>query len=450
MSISRLRWRAASAPIAAAAVLALAVGCSPAHTAGATAAHQLTARQAIILAARQSQRVHSVSASIDLRSAAVTMSGTVQVRLKPYLADGSFRASAGGQRIPVAEILTSKAIYLKFPALSGQPGRPWMKISFSALTGNLRSAFQQLFQSLQNTNPLTQAAMLAGATNVRAVGTQSVDGVPATRYTGSFPASAVLARLPSAWRAAGRKALQGLRIKTVNFNAWIDVQHQVRRLAIVEPIPGQTVAVTMTITSINQPVHTTLPAASQVATIPASALRGGCLAALVACGAGHGGGPVWYPGTGSYAGHGVSFHYPAGWLRGSPGGPSCGSGCGQLWATGVGLDPPDSIYIFANRLGTRVTAQNLSVATPSVTRTVRWGFRRDGDRLLAGPQAITVGGMPGLRFQGTQSHPAGKQTLTIVFNGMTGYFITCQSTPAQARAVQQGCAQVLRTFKVRS
>jgi hypothetical protein len=32
---------------------------------------------------------------------------------------------------------------------------------------------------------------------------------------------------------------------------------------------------TMTITSVNQPVHVMLPPASQVTTIPASALRGG-------------------------------------------------------------------------------------------------------------------------------------------------------------------------------
>ncbi|MDR3035221.1 MAG: hypothetical protein LBV78_19355 [Kitasatospora sp.] len=406
----------------------------------------MTARQAIILEARQSQRVHSISATIDVRSPAVTMSGTVQVRMKPYLAAGSFRASADGQRIPVSEIQTGQAVYFKIPELSGRLGKPWMTISFSGLPGKLRSGVPQLFQGIANSNPLTQATMLAGATNVRAAGMQAVDGVPTTHYTGSYPVTATLAKLPSSVRTAERKALQGLGIKSVSFNAWIDARHQLRKLAIVAPIPGNATLMTMTITSVNQPVHVALPPASQVAAIPASALRGGCLARLAACSAGHGGGPVWYPGTGSYAGHGVSFRYPAGWLQGTPGGPACGC----QWATGVGLDPPDTIYIFGRRMGARVTAQNLSAVTPSVTRAVRGGFRLAGDRLLAGPQAITVGGMPALRFQGTKTHPDGQGTLTIVFNGMTRYDITGDSAPAKARAVQQGCAQVLRTFKARS
>ncbi len=165
---------------------------------------------------------------------------------------------------------------------------------------------------------------------------------------------------------------------------------------------------------------------------------------VAACAAAHGGGPGWRPGTGTYAGHGVSFRYPAGWHQTTP----LGGGRPLLWTIGVGFDPPDSVYIAAHPTGTRVTAQNLSTFIPSVTRAVRLGFRHAGDRLLAGPQAITVGGMPGLRFQGTETNPVGKDTLTIVFNGMTWYDITCAYTPAKARAVQRGCAQVLRTFKV--
>ena len=177
--------------------------------------------------------------------------------------------------------------------------------------------------------------------------------------------------------------------------------------------------------------------------------RAGILALLAifgpaACAAAPGGGPGWSPGTGTYTGHGVSFHYPAGWYQTTPPGGSRP----LLWTTGVGFDPPDSIYINVYRIGTRVTAQNLPVFIPSATQVARSGFRRAGDRLTSGPQTITVGGMPGLRFQGTQTNPIAKVTLTIVFNGMTRYDFSCVYTPAKARAVQRGCAQVLRTFKV--
>jgi hypothetical protein len=154
--------------------------------------------------------------------------------------------------------------------------------------------------------------------------------------------------------------------------------------------------------------------------------------------------------SGVYSAHGVSFDYPPGWRQASP---ATLTGCGQgqcLWSDGVALDRLDSVNVTASRLGARVTAQNLSAVTPSVTRYIGGDFRHLGGRLLAGPQAITVSGMPGLRFQGAAKvgGVAGQITLAVVFSGTTAYVISCSYTPAKARAVQQACAQVMRTFTV--
>lgn len=164
---------------------------------------------------------------------------------------------------------------------------------------------------------------------------------------------------------------------------------------------------------------------------------------LAACDAANGGGPVWSPGTGTYAAHGVSFHYPAGWYQDTPGGEACGRGCQLLWTTGVGFDPPDSIYIVARRIGTRVTAQNLPPLIPYVTRAARTGFRHAGDRLLAGPQAVTVGGMPGLRFQGSHDLGASREqarALTLLSEACmaVGDVAAAQTASAQASALRTG------------
>ena len=173
------------------------------------------------------------------------------------------------------------------------------------------------------------------------------------------------------------------------------------------------------------------------------------LSGLTACG----GGTQGTTGQGTYAAHGVSFRYPARWHRGTDtaGFRVCCRSGGRLWSVGVGLDRDNGVDVTASRLRVIVTRQNLPALTPTLVRQERGQFRRRlHGELIAGPQAITVGGMPGLRFAGTGNvyGPAEKVTLVLATNGRTGYAISCTSTPAKARAVQQACAQVVRTFKV--
>jgi hypothetical protein len=75
-------------------------------------------------------------------------------------------------------------------------------------------------------------------------------------------------------RAAARQALQGQANQVIGFSVWIDAQHQTRKLVVSGGSAAGHMTLTMQITAINQPVSTALPPASQVATIPASALGG--------------------------------------------------------------------------------------------------------------------------------------------------------------------------------
>lgn len=196
------------------------------------------------------------------------------MQLKPtFRASENLTVVAAGQRLPISEILNAKAIYLKEAALSAETGKPWTKITLSSLSGGLGSTLAQLFQSAQNGNPLEQTQMLAAARDVRAVGTQVVDGVQTTHYTGSLtPRAAVSALSPSLRKSVA--PMLSLFTGDIKFNVWIDGQHQVRKIIEIETISGQPVTVTMTITSINQPVRITLPPASQVANMPTSDLSG--------------------------------------------------------------------------------------------------------------------------------------------------------------------------------
>jgi hypothetical protein len=258
-------------------LLAGAAGCTASTTGTSGSAKPLNARQAIVVASDDTQRANSMSGTFSMRlgrDTAETTTGTIQMQRVPSLLFGeNLSISADGQMLPVTEIVSANAIYLKEATLSRETGKPWLEVPFSDLKGNLGSTLARLFQSAQNSNPLEQTQMLAASKNVRAVGTQVIDGVRTTHYTGSFTPSSAVSALSPSLRSAVRPMLSVL-TGDIRFNAWIDAQHQVRRVAEAETVDGQPVTVTMNVTAINQPVHIAVPTASQVATLPKSGASG--------------------------------------------------------------------------------------------------------------------------------------------------------------------------------
>jgi hypothetical protein len=153
-------------------------------------------------------------------------------------------------------------------------------------------------------------------------------------------------------------------------------------------------------------------------------------------------------GTQSYRAHGVSFAYPAALREGGLTG-TVGNGP-QLWAASFALDAEDWIGIGADRLPAPVTAARLAAFTPAAGKAARRFFRQGGGVLQAGPQQITVGGLPALQFGGARTVRgiALKVTLVFAFDGTTQYFLYCAHTRAGAGPMERACGQVMRTFKV--
>ncbi len=267
------RARAAAVTCCAAA-LALAAGCSAGITSG-TAAKPPSPRTELILAADQAERVTSMAASFSSQTsgnAAENFTGTMQAQLKPTLeveVTGSAVVSDG--TLNLTEILTDKALYIKMPQLSKLAGKPWVKVPFSGLSGSQGALFSQLVQGVQNDSPSQQITMMSTSKNVRAAGTQVIDGVRTTAYTGSFTAAAALAALsPSERQTLGPelKQVQG----QAHFTEWIDAQHHVRRSTMTETVNGAQVTLAFTITAFNQPVHIVLPRPRRVALVPGGSL----------------------------------------------------------------------------------------------------------------------------------------------------------------------------------
>jgi hypothetical protein len=208
----------------------------------------------------------------------ISMAGTLQDRTQPspLIVANFATVSTQGQTVPggIQEIINSNAIYLKMAQLSRQTGKPWMEVPASVISKASGASFGQLLQQNDTSNPLIKTEMLASSTNVKKVGTATVDGVQTTEYTGTYPISAGLAKLPASVRSKIEPQIQAMGLQTENFTVWLDAQQQVRKIVTSDRGTNEQTTSTIQVTSINQPVSATPPAASQTATVPASAFGG--------------------------------------------------------------------------------------------------------------------------------------------------------------------------------
>jgi hypothetical protein len=225
-----------------------------------------TAAQAIQAAANQSKKINSYAIRMDESLTGATaehITGNMQFRLKPTL------LAQVNLNIPPAsvnEILTTKVAYLRIPGL-GSSAKPWVKLSLAGKNGT-GAALGQLLQSAENSNPANQTAALTASKDLRKTGTEVVNGIPTTRYEGSYSVADEMKKLPPALRKMTSQSIAALGITKVQFTIWIDGKHQMRRVITVEKGSSSTITTRLDIISINQPVNVTVPPPSQVTSAP--------------------------------------------------------------------------------------------------------------------------------------------------------------------------------------
>ena len=89
----------------------------------------MTARAELVLAADQTQEVNSLAASLSMQvsggAITETATGRVTAQLKPaLLVEDSLNLSISGQVVPVTEIVSGTALYLKEPGRRASPASP--------------------------------------------------------------------------------------------------------------------------------------------------------------------------------------------------------------------------------------------------------------------------------------------------------------------------------------
>jgi hypothetical protein len=271
------RFTAAAGGVIAIVIIAalLAVATSHGHGRSST---KLTAAEVVATAASRAAALHSYTATMTEQlsgSTSGTISGTMKVQRSPVEVAMNLTETISGESIPVSSVVTSSAMYLKLPNLAGIPGLPagmaskWLKIPLMGPGGT--SPLASIEQELERENPLAQTAMFAAAQHVRAVGSQVVDGVKTTKYTASARPDSTANSLPADVRS---ELAPYIRLMTgkVSLAIWIDAHGQVRKVTGTEHVGTVSVTTTLTYGAFNQPVGISIPAASQIYSVPQSDL----------------------------------------------------------------------------------------------------------------------------------------------------------------------------------
>jgi hypothetical protein len=122
----------------------------------------------------------------------------------------------------------------------------------------------------------------------------------------------------------------------------------------------------------------------------------------------------------------------------------------KLWKAAVTGGDLDLASVTAYRLNISVTAQNVDSVMPELVSLVQQVAEQQGGAVQGGPEQLTVAGLPSARFQitGTTQGAAIQSTVVFAFDDTTEYAINCQHTAEKAGEIEQGCEQILRTFKV--
>jgi hypothetical protein len=239
---------------------------------GSAAASQLP-DQVIAAAAARMSTITSAAATIteNVGHGQEDISGSLQEKLKPTLRiSTTLKLSVSGRSAAIGMVVSDQAIWAKIADFQQETGKPWVRIPFSALTKTGVGA-AAVFKILQNLSPAQQTAWLAGARHVRESGTLAINGVPTTEYSGSVVPAEASAKMTPALRKALAPGLQTIS-GDIRFSDWIDGSGYIRQQVVHEIASGRQVSIIILFTAINQPVHITMPPASQTAALPSSAL----------------------------------------------------------------------------------------------------------------------------------------------------------------------------------
>jgi hypothetical protein len=232
------------------------------------------------------QQISQKSSKTDTVSMDMSIDGTIakrstkshvtgQVRYRPTLAESlTMDSGATGQ---MQLMLIDGTMYLKSPALASlSKGKPWIKISLKELGSKSGLDLGSLLDQAQQSNPAEQTKLFTASKDARKVGTETVDGVQTTHYTGTVDLKDGLAALDAKAREQYKQQYSKLGTNKVGFDVWVDGDSLPRKMVNKIKISQGEVNTTILFRDYGKPVTITAPPESEVGVFPG--LNGGATA----------------------------------------------------------------------------------------------------------------------------------------------------------------------------
>ncbi|TYC18931.1 hypothetical protein FXF65_00420 [Actinomadura syzygii] len=215
-------------------------GCNGDGTAN-TENMKLSAADALAKTSQKAGRADSFKADL-------TVTGTGQNKGEVH-ADGRFQLrptlkfsakldqfSSNGQTVPGAKgqaLLTDNVLYAKVPQLARfvSDGKPWVKVDLNQMAQRTGFDLKSVVDQIQQVDPAEQTKMFTGSKDARRVGTETIDGVKTTHYSGTVTVQDALNRLDADARQKVEKWLPKDRANgKINFDLWTDGDNLPRKL----------------------------------------------------------------------------------------------------------------------------------------------------------------------------------------------------------------------------
>jgi hypothetical protein len=171
-------------------------------------------------------------------------------------------------------LITPQAMYVKMPMLADQLGKPWFELKFSDIKAASGLDFGQLTSQAQQMQPAQYIEQLAASGDVRAVGTETVNGIRTTHYSGSVSIEESLSHYSEAMRRQLETTMKQSGFTGSDIDVWLDDKGLVRRVRSSAVGGKGTFSLSMDVLAYGVPVDVTPPPASQVADLGQLATAG--------------------------------------------------------------------------------------------------------------------------------------------------------------------------------
>jgi hypothetical protein len=177
----------------------------------------------------------------------------------------SMKVTVRGMDVPIDTVITGNVLYMRssvFSQLGLPANKQWIKVDL----GQLAQQGGIDLSSLANTSPTPASALsyLRGASKVREIGQESIDGAETTHYKVTVDLEKAVARSDSITQEALRRVIQAGGTKTLPIDVWVDGKGFVRKVQYAQRAAGKAVKVTMDLHDYGKPVTVKPPPSDEV------------------------------------------------------------------------------------------------------------------------------------------------------------------------------------------